>query len=67
MTPFHIVYGREPPSLISYSSIENDPPNIALMLQQRDQVLQKLKQNLLRPQERMRGWLANVALRFLLK
>lgn len=39
MTPFQIVYGRKPPTLLTYYSNDNDPPNITSLLQQRDQVL----------------------------
>lgn len=43
MTPIHIVYGRDPPSLLSYYTNDNDPPDIYQMLQQRDRVLKQLK------------------------
>lgn len=36
MTPFQIVYGREPPTLLTYYSNDKDPPDIAMLLQQRD-------------------------------
>lgn len=54
MSPFHIVYGREPPSLITYNSNDKDPPNIASLLQQHDKVLQQLKKNLIRAQVQMK-------------
>lgn len=54
MSPFQIVYGREPPSLITYYSNENDIPDIASLLQQRDKVLQQLKQNLVKAQQHMK-------------
>lgn len=47
-------HGREAPSLITYYSNENDPPKISSLLQQRDRVLNKLKQNLLKAQARMK-------------
>lgn len=53
MSPFKVVYGRDPPQLIAYYSNENDPPEIALLLQQRDKTLAQLKQNLLKAQARM--------------
>lgn len=33
MTPFRIVYGREPPTSIPYCSNEQDPPDVADLLQ----------------------------------
>lgn len=39
--------------MIAYYSNENDPPEIALLLQQRDKTLAQLKQNLLKAQARM--------------
>lgn len=54
MTPFHIVYGRDPPSLLSYYTTDHNLPDISQMLQQRDQVLRQLKHNLLKAQVRMK-------------
>lgn len=48
MTPFKIVYGRDPHSLLSYHTNDNDPPDISQLLQQRDKILKQLKQNLLK-------------------
>lgn len=43
MSPFKILYGRDPSSLIPYSTQDRDPPNVSILLQQHDQVLQQLK------------------------
>lgn len=40
--------------MITYYSNDQDPSDIAHMLQQRDQVLQKLKQNLKKAHDRMK-------------
>ncbi|WVZ14637.1 hypothetical protein V8G54_012203 [Vigna mungo] len=55
MTPFRIVYGRDPPTLLKYQYSSIDPPSIQDMLQQRD-VLAQLKLNLLKAQERMKKY-----------
>lgn len=54
MTPFKLVYGRDPPQLLTYYSNDQDPPDIQHLLQQRDRVLIQLKQNLLKAQGRMK-------------
>lgn len=67
LTPFQIVYGRDPPALINYYSNDNDPPEVSLMLQRRDTVLSQLKQNLLKAQQRMKKMLIREDRRFHLK
>lgn len=54
MSPSKIVYGRNPPKLISYSSNDQDPLEVVSMLQHRDKVLTQLKKNLLKAQDRMK-------------
>lgn len=54
MTPFQVVFGRDPPQLIAYDSNDNDPPEVAILLQQRDKVLVQIKQNLLKAKIRMK-------------
>ncbi|WVZ04461.1 hypothetical protein V8G54_025267 [Vigna mungo] len=56
MTPFRIVYGRDPPTLLKYHYSSIDPPSIQDMLQQRDVILAQLKLNLLKAQERMKKY-----------
>nr|KYP39590.1 Transposon Ty3-G Gag-Pol polyprotein [Cajanus cajan] len=47
MSPFKVVYGRDPPTLVKYSHSATDPPSIQEMLLQRDRVLAQLKVNLM--------------------
>jgi len=54
ITPFQIVYGRVPPAIIAYNGNDNDPIEVSTLLQQRDKVLQQLKQNLWKAQVRMK-------------
>lgn len=46
MTPFNTVYGREPPVLVTDFTIQDTPPDVHSLLQERDTVLLKLKNNL---------------------
>jgi len=46
MTPFKVVYGREPPQIIKYTFSNQDPPQVQDQLLQRDTTLNKLKINL---------------------
>jgi len=46
ITPFKVVYGHDPPTLIKYSLNLEDPPTIQEQLLQRDNILHKLKLNL---------------------
>jgi hypothetical protein len=54
MTPFKALYGRDPPTLIRHSYLSQDAPEIAEQLANRDQLLAKLKMNLLRAQQTMK-------------
>ena len=47
MTPFLVVYGRAPSSLISYQVNAEDPPLVSEILLQRDKLLSQLKDNLI--------------------
>lgn len=42
MSPFKIVYGRDPPPLLPYYSNEGDPPELMQMLSSRDKILHQL-------------------------
>uniref|UniRef100_A0A2N9H589 Tf2-1-like SH3-like domain-containing protein n=1 Tax=Fagus sylvatica TaxID=28930 RepID=A0A2N9H589_FAGSY len=53
-TPFEVVYGREPPSLLTYISGTAKVVVVEQELLQRDQVLQELKQNIKTSQNRMK-------------
>ncbi|XP_028776266.1 uncharacterized protein LOC114733022 [Neltuma alba] len=54
MVPFKVVYGRDPPPVLRHSSLEDTPLDIHQQLIRRDEVLDTLKQNLLRAQCRMK-------------
>lgn len=56
MTPFKVVYGREPPSLFKYNLSDLDPPALQDMLHERDVVLAHLKSNLLKAQASMKKY-----------
>lgn len=56
MTPFHVVYGREPPSLVKYELSTTDPPALQEIMQERDVVLSQLKSNLLKAQTCMKKY-----------
>jgi len=56
MTPFKVVYGRDPPTLIKYSLDSKDPPSIQEQLIMRDLMIEKLKQNLNRAQQYMKKY-----------
>nr|KYP74492.1 Retrotransposable element Tf2 [Cajanus cajan] len=56
MSPFKVVYGREPPTLLKYNHSNADPPSIQMMLQQRDRVIAELKVNLLKAQQKMKKY-----------
>lgn len=47
-----MVYGRDPPPLLPHSSLAD----VHLLLTQRDEVLQTLKQNLRQAQDRMKHY-----------
>lgn len=39
MTPFQIVYGLDPPTILSYYLNDRDPPELAQLLSSRDKIL----------------------------
>jgi hypothetical protein len=53
-TPFQIVYGRAPPALVDYVTGSITLQAVEATLMERDEVLQILKQKLLRSQENMK-------------
>ena len=55
MTPFQAVYGKPAPSFIKYNLSPNDPPEVQQLLMDRDDILQKLKANLEKSQNRMKN------------
>ncbi|GJU68618.1 ty3-gypsy retrotransposon protein [Tanacetum coccineum] len=50
VTPFKVVYGRDPPSVITHSFCDDTPHDVIDQLQQRDALLAQLKINLGRAQ-----------------
>nr|KYP34828.1 Retrotransposable element Tf2 [Cajanus cajan] len=54
MTPFKAVYGRDPPTIAKYTLDTQDPPSLQELLQQRDLVLNQLKNHLLKAQIHMK-------------
>ncbi|KAF7807916.1 Transposon Ty3-I Gag-Pol polyprotein [Senna tora] len=54
MTPFKVVYGRDPPGLLRYTPSSEDPQDVKERLLLRDEVLSQLKEHLLRAQSRMK-------------
>ncbi|KFK43656.1 hypothetical protein AALP_AA1G155400 [Arabis alpina] len=55
MTPFQAVYGREPPALRRYENGSTHVADLETKLQERDSMLQLLKQHLLRAQQMMKA------------
>ncbi|GAU23864.1 hypothetical protein TSUD_369720 [Trifolium subterraneum] len=56
MTPFKALYGRDPPAIIRYVVQPNDVPSMREQLLQRDVIIEQLKSNLLRAQQRMKHY-----------
>ncbi|KAA0059477.1 hypothetical protein IC582_002782 [Cucumis melo] len=54
MTPFQVVYGRQPPTILSYGSSPSKNSTIEEMLQERDIVLISLREHLRLAQEQMK-------------
>ena len=54
MTPFQIVYGRQPPTILSYGSTLSKNSTVEEMLQDRDAVLISLREHLRLAQEQMK-------------
>ncbi|KAL4377359.1 hypothetical protein GQ457_02G020790 [Hibiscus cannabinus] len=55
MTPFRALYGRDPPTMVSYLEGGSTNSGVDHALQDRDELLRVLKQNLLRAQLRMKN------------
>ncbi|GMJ02256.1 hypothetical protein HRI_003894800 [Hibiscus trionum] len=55
MTPFRALYGRDPPTLISYAEGGAVNPQVAAVLHNRDEILRQLKHNLHQAQLRMKN------------
>ncbi|GKC78071.1 ty3-gypsy retrotransposon protein [Tanacetum coccineum] len=56
VTPFKVVYGRDPPSVITCSFGDDTPSDVIEQLQQMDALLNQLKINLGRAQARMKKY-----------
>lgn len=56
MTPFKVVYGRDPPILIKYDTAADVTPSLQSLLVERDETLQLLKVNLHRAQQIMKKY-----------
>nr|GEV60684.1 hypothetical protein [Tanacetum cinerariifolium] len=54
MTPFKVLYERDPPHLIYYGSVPSPVFEVERYLEERDCILKELKEHLLRAQERMK-------------
>nr|KYP65393.1 hypothetical protein KK1_011626 [Cajanus cajan] len=54
MTPFKVVYGRDPPGLLRYQPSPSDNQSVKDSLLARDALLNKLKENLFRAQQYMK-------------
>ncbi|KAA0052082.1 ty3-gypsy retrotransposon protein [Cucumis melo var. makuwa] len=54
MTPFQFVYGRQPPTILSYGSTLSKNSTVEEMLQERDTVLISLREHLRLAQEQMK-------------
>ena len=54
-TPFQLVYGREPPSLLNYEMGATQNFEVEAMLLEREKFLSSIKENLLPAQERMKN------------
>ncbi|TYK05420.1 Ty3/gypsy retrotransposon protein [Cucumis melo var. makuwa] len=54
MTPFQVVYGRQPPTIVSYGSSPSKNSTVEEMLQERDIILVSLREHLRLAQEQMK-------------
>ncbi|KAA0045154.1 putative retroelement pol polyprotein [Cucumis melo var. makuwa] len=54
MSPFQVVYGRKPPALLSYDSIQSKNSTVEEMLRDRDEILSALRDHLRLAQEQMK-------------
>ncbi|PNX92555.1 retrotransposon-related protein, partial [Trifolium pratense] len=55
-TPFEVVYGRTPPTIMRFLSNETKVAAVALELSERDEALNQLKAHLLRAQQQMKKY-----------
>ncbi|KAL4297251.1 hypothetical protein GQ457_12G025690 [Hibiscus cannabinus] len=55
MTPFRALYGRDPPTLVSYVDGGSLNPQVDTALRDRDEILRELKHNLFQAQLRMKN------------
>lgn len=53
-TPFEAVYGRPPPVIVTDATVQDTPPDVLSLLQQRDEVLQQVKLHLQQAKARMK-------------
>lgn len=56
LTPFKVVYGRDPPSLLRFGRGQTVVSSIEEMLKERDAILDDLQVNLLRAQQKMKAY-----------
>lgn len=56
MSSFQAVYGRDPPPLLAYVYREANPLPVSELLYHKDQILQQLKINLSKAQDRMKKY-----------
>nr|GEV41505.1 hypothetical protein [Tanacetum cinerariifolium] len=56
VTPFKVVYGRDPPSFITHSFSDDTHPDVVQQLKERDFALAQLKVNLTHAQARMKKY-----------
>ncbi|GKE20354.1 ty3-gypsy retrotransposon protein [Tanacetum coccineum] len=56
MTPFKVLYGRDPPSIIPCSVFEDTPSDVQTQLQASDVVLSQLLINIIRAQSKMKKY-----------
>ena len=54
MTPYRVVFGREPPKIIKYNHSTGDDSNVQQQLQERDATIAQFKNNLTKAQQRMK-------------
>lgn len=53
-TPFQLVYGRQPPTIIGYDNVRTNNATLDQQLADRDQALDRMKEHLREAQERMK-------------
>ncbi|KAA0040204.1 ty3-gypsy retrotransposon protein [Cucumis melo var. makuwa] len=56
MSPFQVVYGKKPPALLSYGSMQSKNSTVEEMLQERDEILSALRDHLRLAQEQMKDY-----------